>query len=89
MFQYDNAYYSVFFNIIFKSINRIERGYSIDDIEQSLKKTYSIPSPYYEKDYDDSYDDNLIAEFYYNDFLYNLEDMVNTHYEDCVDTFYV
>ena len=89
MFQYENAYYSILFNLMNYTFDKIEKGYSMDDLiekyEEKFLFPYSSEFPYIDKAI---YDSNFFLMIYYDHFLDGIEDMVCKFYQEHVDTFY-
>lgn len=89
MFQYENAYYSILFNLMYYTFNKIQKGYSMDDLIERYETKFSFPYPddfpYIDKDI---YDGNFFLMLYYDYYLDNIEDMVCVFYQEHTDTFY-
>ncbi len=89
MFQYENAYYSILFNLMNYTFDKIEKGYSIEELIDRYEEKFSFPYladvPYIEKAI---YDSNFFLILYYDHFLDNVEDMVCEFYYEHTDTFY-
>ena len=81
MFQYENAYYSILFNLMNYTFDKIEKGYSIEELIDRYEEKFSFPYPadvpYIEKAI---YDSNFFLILYYDHFLDNVEDMVCEFY---------
>ena len=89
MFQYKNAYYSIFFDLIVFTLEKVECGYSMDNLENSWIANFSIPHPVINNNYDeDLYENNYLGFLYYYELLNSIEEMVNKYYQDYHSTFY-
>lgn len=89
MFQYKNVFYSVFFDIIVFTLEKVKCGYSMDNLENAWILNFHVPHPIITNNYDEElYEENFIEFLYYSDLLGGIEEMVENYYQDYHSTFY-